>query len=99
LTLQYASEELKNNYDIVKKAVINNGYSLEYANDDLKNNFELNSIAQSNYEYKENNIIIQETNIIDYDRSEILPPVLKRSYNEKYLPIAQILDSELDILC
>lgn len=38
LELQYVSDELKDNYDIVYTAVCNKGKSLKYASDKLKQN-------------------------------------------------------------
>ena len=46
--LQYTSDELKNNFDIVKIAVSNNGYALQYSSDEIKNNFYIVKIAVSN---------------------------------------------------
>ena len=37
--LQDASDELKNNFDIVKIAVSNNKYSLQYASDEIRKKF------------------------------------------------------------
>ena len=46
--LQNVSDELKNNFNIVKIAVSNCGYALEYASNELKNNFDIVKIAVSN---------------------------------------------------
>ena len=43
--LQYASDELKNNFDIVKTIISKNGYNLKYASDELKNNIDIVKIA------------------------------------------------------
>jgi len=48
LALQYASDELKNNFDIVKLAVGDNGLALQYAGDELKNNFDIVKAAIEN---------------------------------------------------
>ena len=37
-SLYYASEELRNNAEIVIEAIKNNGMALKYASDELKNN-------------------------------------------------------------
>ena len=39
--LKYASEQLKDNYDIVLKAVEKNGYALQFASNKLKDNFNI----------------------------------------------------------
>ena len=50
LSLKYASDELKNNFEIVKIAVQKNrGLALEYASDELKNNFEIVKLAIQKY--------------------------------------------------
>jgi hypothetical protein len=43
--LHYASNRLKNNYDIVKEAVKNSWFNLRYASEELKNNKEIVTIA------------------------------------------------------
>ena len=47
--LQYESDELKNNFDIIKIVVSNYGHALEFASNELKNNFDIVKIAVSNY--------------------------------------------------
>ena len=39
--LQYASDKLKNNFDIVKIAVSNKGSALQFASDEIKNNYNI----------------------------------------------------------
>ena len=53
MELKYASDNLKNNYDIVLAAVQINGWNLKYASDNLKNNYNiaLNAIL-NDYDYK-----------------------------------------------
>ena len=43
--LQYASQELQNNFDIVKIAVSNNCYALQFASSELQQNTELIALA------------------------------------------------------
>ena len=46
--LHNASDDLKNNYDIVLTAVQNDGYALKFASDDLKNNYDIVLTAVKN---------------------------------------------------
>ena len=48
--LEYASDRLKNNKEIVLEAVKQNGLALEYASDRLKNNEEIVVTAIKQYE-------------------------------------------------
>ena len=58
--LEYASENLKNNYDIVMVAVTDHGGSLIYASEDLQNNYDIVMAAVTIYgkslEYASNNL-------------------------------------------
>jgi CxxC motif-containing protein len=58
--LHYASNRLKNNYDIVKEAVKNSWFNLRYASEELKNNKEIVTIAVAQdgcaLEYASNNL-------------------------------------------
>ena len=51
ISLEYASDRLKDNEEIVKIAVQYNGYSLQYASDRLKDNEEIVKIAIQNDGY------------------------------------------------
>ena len=74
-SLEYASNELKNNKEIVLEAVKQNGYSLQYASNELKNDKEIVYYAneKNKLAFKECSYDIQKK----YDNSDNLIRTLK----------------------